>query len=122
MERAKEEPAVIVQCHYNEPVEEIAESLRCNLQYFKNLGFSRESRKYYIVDDGFYTGEGEDQRLRQTALCWALRTTVRDVLGSALEFGDASGVPLALSEGTHVDSVCRTDCATGFLIWNIGRA
>eukprot|EP00927_Polykrikos_kofoidii_P041841 TRINITY_DN3569_c0_g3_i4.p1 TRINITY_DN3569_c0_g3~~TRINITY_DN3569_c0_g3_i4.p1 ORF type:complete len:1437 (-),score=160.98 TRINITY_DN3569_c0_g3_i4:134-4444(-) len=120
--KARTVRAAIVQCHYNEPLAEIAYSLRCNLRYFRDLGFSRESRPYYICDDGFFTGTGRERTKRQRAFCDGLRQVVHDVFGKpGFEIGEEDE-PLALKEGTHVENVWRPDCANGFLIWSIGNA
>eukprot|EP00927_Polykrikos_kofoidii_P041836 TRINITY_DN3569_c0_g1_i1.p1 TRINITY_DN3569_c0_g1~~TRINITY_DN3569_c0_g1_i1.p1 ORF type:complete len:1469 (-),score=170.19 TRINITY_DN3569_c0_g1_i1:161-4567(-) len=121
--RARAVRAAVVQCHYNEPMVEIAYSLRCNLRYFRDLGFSRESRPYYICDDGFFTGDGDHRKQRQSLFCHTLRHIVFDALGKpGVAMDDDDDEPLALREGTNVDTVWRPDCAKGFLIWSIGDA
>eukprot|EP00927_Polykrikos_kofoidii_P041837 TRINITY_DN3569_c0_g2_i1.p1 TRINITY_DN3569_c0_g2~~TRINITY_DN3569_c0_g2_i1.p1 ORF type:complete len:1664 (-),score=228.44 TRINITY_DN3569_c0_g2_i1:158-4768(-) len=131
LELGRTEYVAVVQCHYNEPAAEILSALRYNLEHFQEFGFSRASRKYYICDDGFFTGCGEERRRRQADFCSALRGVVREVLGTKQysektatdPTGHDDGEPLALAEGTSVDEsgIWRADCAEGFLIWSVGR-
>lgn len=127
-EIGRQEHIAVLQCHYNEPLEDIAMSLRYNLQYFRRYGCSRSNRKYYILDDGFFTGSGDERKIRQANMCRKLREVVFKTLGRDEQINrglleksnNNTEEPLASTEGTFVNDMCRSDCATGFLMWSIG--